>query len=975
MEYNSVIAEYEKILGGQFLPKMEEVQAATGKTILNPGNATTPAGLATVPEGATPAPGGPSSASQPNAASILNDAASVLGVPASIPVIQTEAGPSNGANGAGNANITETNPKSKNGKNKKKKGQKGKGDEFIPDLKKVVQFSDGEGKKRVIGLETYKFKTYRSRYTQVLAEAEEKPFRDYAILLKAEVNDNPQGGIKADFTLEIQSDGLKNIFRTIAKRYRELTLDTGDEPIVIEYPFRCLFFLRTRLRELQHDPATAASTRRELANLVDFIHAPIGHDKIIETYNSLVPHGKITFPMVWTLFPPYEPVLAIHPGLPLEKSSCFLVESVAFSQEKKGPCWEIEALFGYHDGTRFYLKSETKTIRWFDGVKDIHNDHHLNLLPLSLIEEGRRAEIREALIKRGKLYVDYCTRDFSFMHYTGSVDLVNRDSEKQLKALGSKNSVYVDTRVIIDRTAENKISNADDDIGRTVSSCLTEHFSNTSTREISLTSNSMPVMGVHQRLRDLVQSNFGSGPGSGSYDKDDDDDMDASVDKDNEGDAWLLDPKAFAPQKFELTDEDYLICRRNVVAFLLDRKLWVYYCVISNLREIEWKADPFNSLQLSSDKKRLVHRLVKGFDGGSQADMYDDLIEGKGKGLIFLLHGAPGLGKTLTAESVSESTRRPLYHVSTGELSIEVKDLEKQLSEIFRLGARWNAVVLLDEADVLMSQRTTQDLRRNAIVAVFLRMLEYYRGMLFLTTNRHDDFDNAFYNRIHVTIEYGELTKEWRANIWREHVQRACRRNKDPLMWCDVEEEQEETEAKANGEAEAKTEAEFARYDSSKSKGKSTEVVVASDGPPFDDLLFTTLGEVHSNGRDIKNYVRTSLAFARSEDEDLGLEQVLIVLENNLERNVVAAHKDVLGRLHALSDRQVRQHEARQAKLKAKEEKEKAEKKAEKKEKKLKEQEEKKVRAAELGEEVAHDEHNGNDSETSAYASDSDAEY
>ncbi|KJR86917.1 uncharacterized protein SPSK_01434 [Sporothrix schenckii 1099-18] len=953
MEYNSVIAEYEKILGGQFLPKVDELQAASGKTTAAPADANGAAGLASVPEGALPAPG--------SSVFVVDDAASVLGVPPGIPVIQTAAGPSNAGANAGakvdataEANAARTSQNINNsGKNgKKKKGQKGKGDDFIPDLKKVVQFSDGEGKKRVIGLETYKFKTYRSRYTQVLAEAEEKPFRDYAILLKADVNDNPQGGIKADFTLEIQSDGLKHIFRTIAKRYRELTLDTGDEPIVIEYPFRCLFFLRTRLRELQHDPATAASTRRELANLVDFIHAPIGHDKIIETYNSLVPHGKITFPMVWTLFPPYEPVLAIHPGLPLDKSSCFLVESVSFSQEKNEPCWEIEALFGYHDGTRFYLKSETKTIRWFDGVKDIHNDHHLSLLPLSLIEESRRAEIREALIRRGKLYVDYCTRDFSFMHYTGYVDLVNRDSEKQLKALGAKNSVYVDTRVIIDRTAENKISNADDDIGRTVSSCLTEHFSTTSKREISLTSSSMPVMGVHQRLRDLVQSNFGSGSGAGDHDKDDDIDVGGAADKEGDGDAWMLDPKTFAPQAFELTDEDYLICRRNVVAFLLDQKLWVYYCVISNLREIAWKADPFNSLQLSSDKKRLVHRLVKGFDGGSKADMYDDLIEGKGKGLIFLLHGAPGLGKTLTAESVSESTRRPLYHVSTGELSIEVKDLEKQLSEIFRLGARWNAVVLLDEADVLMSQRTTQDLRRNAIVAVFLRMLEYYRGMLFLTTNRHDDFDNAFYNRIHVTIEYGELTKEWRANIWREHVQRACRRNKDPLMWCnDVEAEADAGPLRPAPDATSKE---------ATSKEATSKDVDGADGPPLDPVLFSTLGEVHSNGRDIKNYVRTSLAFAHSEKEDLGLEQVLIVLENNLPRSVVTAHRDVLERLHVLSDRQVRQHEARQARVKA----EKATRKKEKKEKKLKEAEERK-RRADNGEDVP-DENADDDSEDSS---------
>ena len=65
------------------------------------------------------------------------------------------------------------------------------------------------------------------------------------------------------------------------------------------------------------------------------------------------------------------------------------------------------------------------------------------------------------------------------------------------------------------------------------------------------------------------------------------------------------------------------------------------------LRDIGWESDPFKLLQLSDDRKLLVHRLVKGFNN-SNADVYDDIINGKGKGLIFLLHGLPGLGKTLT---------------------------------------------------------------------------------------------------------------------------------------------------------------------------------------------------------------------------------------------------------------------------------------------------------------------------------------
>lgn len=37
-------------------------------------------------------------------------------------------------------------------------------------------------------------------------------------------------------------------------------------------------------------------------------------------------------------------------------------------------------------------------------------------------------------------------------------------------------------------------------------------------------------------------------------------------------------------------------------------------------------------------------------------------------------------------------------------------------------------VVLLDEADVFLEQRTLTDLQRNALVSVFLRVLEYYDG-------------------------------------------------------------------------------------------------------------------------------------------------------------------------------------------------------------------------------------------------------
>jgi hypothetical protein len=49
---------------------------------------------------------------------------------------------------------------------------------------------------------------------------------------------------------------------------------------------------------------------------------------------------------------------------------------------------------------------------------------------------------------------------------------------------------------------------------------------------------------------------------------------------------------------------------------------------------------------------------------------------------------------------------------------------------------------------------------------VFLRLIEYYQGILFLTTNRLQDFDDAFQSRIHLTVRYDALESIRRAKIW-----------------------------------------------------------------------------------------------------------------------------------------------------------------------------------------------------------------
>lgn len=103
---------------------------------------------------------------------------------------------------------------------------------------------------------------------------------------------------------------------------------------------------------------------------------------------------------------------------------------------------------------------------------------------------------------------------------------------------------------------------------------------------------------------------------------------------------------------------------------------------------------------------------------------------------IAVLHGPPGTGKTLTAEGISELLKCPLYMASAGELGTDSRFLEAELQKILDTCHAWGAILLLDEADVFLEKRNMHDIQRNALVSIFLRQLEYFQGILFLTTNR-----------------------------------------------------------------------------------------------------------------------------------------------------------------------------------------------------------------------------------------------
>jgi replication-associated recombination protein RarA len=221
-------------------------------------------------------------------------------------------------------------------------------------------------------------------------------------------------------------------------------------------------------------------------------------------------------------------------------------------------------------------------------------------------------------------------------------------------------------------------------------------------------------------------------------------------------------------RKENLTDEHFLIWHSMMYGFALNEKDWAAFS-LDSLASVQWDDEMLELLVLPDDQRMFIHDLVKAH-GLSSSNEFDDFVKNKGKGLVGLLSGSPGIGKTLTAEAIAEVARKPLYKLSSGELGDSPDSLEKRLTDVLKLSQLWGAVLLLDEADVFLVSRTDDSLTRNAITSIFLRELEYYRGILLLTTNRLTSFDPAFQSRIHFCFRYNDLNFEAREKIWHQFL-------------------------------------------------------------------------------------------------------------------------------------------------------------------------------------------------------------
>lgn len=714
-------------------------------------------------------------------------------------------------------------------------------------------------------------------------------YKDYALVLRRVWEQNKKTPNLLRIDLEIQSERLCKAYREIAADCYDEG-DYGACPIKMRTPFRNLFFHRHAIKALAHDDTIDEDLRRDANVLDDFVENNGLLRSIVHDYNKFAPEGTIPSEILWTVFRPNGLVVVDAGGikecwicrdvqinntwggykwiivglrvgynghqLGLERKSysfpslgqklCTisdlpvvpveycrdwpeikktLVQRSAHQQDIFGPRFDSFKPQMYHgvtwdrdpvffdtlvDSTLLAEQIDERVMVDFQGMRKGHAPPPGFIEMIRIKARQSKAKTRET--PRGMLFLDVVVPPPP--RYPLQPPGMSRPPPRMPPSAGPGHPAYpniVDVPVYHSYQPPRSQRHRR---GRRARSAYSSDSDSDSDSEWELTGYDTPTFDPENNAGLMEYRTFGSSQ-----------DAKEVVDTHEDDLSGLC---RVAEDVYHISEDDFqLLFPALIPAFGLKGKKWLW--VLSDkLEDIKWNMAAFEALQLEGGTKDLIQALVRGHKSKAA---FDDVIPGKGQGLVFLLHGKPGLGKTLTAESVADYLERPLYTIEGGELSTNAADLETDLNGIFDLTRRWDAVMLLDEADVLLCKRKSSEMDRNAVVAVFLRKIEYLQGVLFLTTNRRRDFDDAFKSRIHLTVSYPDLSEVAQSAIWKRLI--------------------------------------------------ATNMDVKVDSL-WSEEAFAALGKLGLNGRTIRNFLRTAVSFAHSRDEALGVGHVLEIIQTEL---------------------------------------------------------------------------------------------
>ncbi|KAJ3799035.1 AAA family ATPase [Lentinula aff. detonsa] len=551
--------------------------------------------------------------------------------------------------------------------------------------------------------------------------------------------------------LEITGIELRNLLRGLLQHY-PYHIFLGDT-VTISTPFECLIL---NWDQLETEAEKAGSTaddqvaRNDLKLLLGTIKET--SDPKLEDYFRIRSHleetDSITFDTLWTIFPPG---ILVHATPFLKLDQLFVVQDYQVTwpntdnaRSKRLLSWNVDCWTYDWNGQYFQRYGITLSIDYFEGFKPISS---LSVRPFHSVENP--GLLKKKLVQRGELFRKYCTtpKDCRMFKYSGKAFLDKSGFRGVTSSVDDDRMTYQSNS----DSSRPKQSSVSGDVMVDFESYYKHGLATAQIADITVSEETTECKCPNCLSNPVLQNMFRVR-------------FDGLV-----GDSI---------EQWE--EEQLMLCPPRLLGYVLREKKWAQLDINSVISlSHKGEADAFwDKLILAGEDggketKGMLHGLIKNHGRSESEAGYhlNDIVAEKGQGLVILLYGPPGVGKTSTAQTIASAARKPLFSIGVADVGTAAGLVESNLETIFDLATTWKAVLLIDEADVFLQSRGRGQMgpttERNALVSVFLRVLEYYQGILILTTNQIAQFDVAVQSRIHIAIRYEGLDKKQTVNIFR----------------------------------------------------------------------------------------------------------------------------------------------------------------------------------------------------------------
>ncbi|KAG1752416.1 uncharacterized protein EDB91DRAFT_1243185 [Suillus paluster] len=205
-------------------------------------------------------------------------------------------------------------------------------------------------------------------------------------------------------------------------------------------------------------------------------------------------------------------------------------------------------------------------------------------------------------------------------------------------------------------------------------------------------------------------------------------------------------------------EDDIDLLPRFMPGFDLERKSWGLFDV-DEVEPIKFNENAWKHIVLDESSKDVIEGVVGAFDFSKEVMADEDRT-----GLVILLHGPSGTGKTATVEAIAEHFRRPLYSLAVCSLPLDTTLLVDTLTSRLDAARIWNAIVLIEAGDILMqTQRHEPIMEEDIRISTTLNFFEQHRCIVFVTAR---NTCTAYMSHFAMAIQYHELDADSRQILW-----------------------------------------------------------------------------------------------------------------------------------------------------------------------------------------------------------------